>query len=138
MNNYLKAFLKSIIISMVGVLGIDLLTHTFLSTPNETFGYFAIKFILFLVFSFIFLLIFKKPSFYKVAIGGIIVSLIFGFYYNILPLLTGYSTYGISLRDISFLGAGIFLTGLAFGIVHTLAFVVGFYSSKIIDLFPPK
>ena len=135
MNKYFKILIQSLIISVIAVFLIDYFAHLFLSIPMETIPYFLIKFLLYFVFAFIFLMIFRKAKFYQVALGGILVGLFFGFYYNILPLFTtNYPIYGIPLSEISFLGRGIFLTGLAFGIIHTLGFLVGFYASKSVDL----
>ncbi|KKR47072.1 MAG: hypothetical protein UT80_C0011G0003 [Parcubacteria group bacterium GW2011_GWC1_40_13] len=84
------------------------------------------------LFSIIFLLTLNlnKNEFIKVAVGGISVSLLWGMYYNILPAIFDYYPFGISLRGLTFLGMGLFGTGLAFGTVHTLAFIGGYYSSK--------
>ena len=43
-----------------------------------------------------------------------------------------YYPFGISLRGLTFLGMGLFGTGLAFGTVHALAFMGGYYSAKIV------
>jgi hypothetical protein len=69
-------------------------------------------------------------DFWRVMIGGIIVASLWGMYYNVLPLIFDYYPFGIPLRGLTFLGMGIFGTGLAFGIVHTLAFVGGYYATK--------
>jgi len=134
MNKFLRIFFKSLIISIFAVFLFDLPLHYFFSVPMETVGYFLIKFSLYFIFAFVFLLVFKKAKFYEVLGGGIVVALIWGAYYNLIPAFTNYSVVGIPLSEISFLGRGIFLTGSSFGIIHTLGFIIGFYVSKIMDL----
>ncbi len=73
----------------------------------------------------------EKNEFIKVAIGGIVVASLWGMYYNVFPLLFDYNPFGISLRGLTFLGMGLFGTGLAFGTIHTLAFIGGYYFSKL-------
>lgn len=99
----------------------------------ETVPYFMAKSAIYFVFSIIFLSIFnlEKREFLKVLIAGIAVSLLWGMYYNILPAIFDYYPFGISLRGLTFLGMGLFGTGLSFGTVHTLAFMGGYYSAKI-------
>ena len=86
------------------------------------------------MFSFVFLsfIDLKKKEFLKVVIAGIVVSLIWGLYYNVFPVLYGYAPFGISLGGLTFLGMGIVGTGIAFGVVHTLAFMFGFYVNKFV------
>ncbi|MFA6257924.1 MAG: hypothetical protein WC671_02880 [Candidatus Paceibacterota bacterium] len=136
-KNYLKIVLDAIIISVLGVYVIDYFSHLLFSNPMETLPYFIVKFVLYLVFSIFFLSFIdvSKKEFRKVVIGGIVVASIFGIYYNILPSIFDFYPAGISLSGLTFLGMGLFGTGLAFGIVHTLAFVGGYYSTKIIPSF---
>jgi hypothetical protein len=61
--------------------------------------------------------------------AGVVVASLWGMYYNVLPALFDYYPYGISLRGLSFLGMGLVGTGIAFGVVHTAAFVAGYYSA---------
>lgn len=133
-NNYFKIILSAVIMSVVGVYGIDYFSHLLFSNPMETLPYFIAKFVLYLVFSIFFLSFIdvSKKEFRKVIIGGIVVASIFGIYYNILPLIFDFYPAGISLSGLTFLGMGLFGTGLAFGIVHTSSFIVGYYSSKLI------
>ncbi len=92
------------------------------------------KMTLYFVFSIIFILIFnlRRNEFVKVAVAGIVVSSLWGMYYNILPSIFDYYPFGIPLAGLTFLGMGLLGTGLAFGTVHTLAFIGGYYSSKFI------
>jgi len=131
---YLKIITRSLLVSLSGVFVVDYFFHLFFSDPMETPPYFMSKATLYFVFSVIFLLIIKldKNEFLKVAIGGVIVASIWGAYYNILPTIFDYYPFGISLRDLTFLGMGLFGTGLAFGTVHTLSFICGHYFSKSI------
>lgn len=133
-RNYTKLILTSFFISAVGVFVIDYFSHLLFSSPMETMPYFLAKMATYFVFSLIFLMVFdlEKYEFIKVVAGGVAVSLIWGAYYNVLPLLFDYYPLGISLSGISFLGMGILGTGLAFGIVHTLAFIGGYYAAKYI------
>ncbi len=136
-RNYIKIAVSSLLISVIGVFVIDYFSHLLFSKPMETIPYFLVKFILYFVFSIIFLRILNldKKEFIKVVLGGIAVSLLFGIYYNILPAAFDFYPLGISLEGLTFLGMGLFGTGLAFGIVHTSAFVGGYYSSKFIFYF---
>ncbi len=72
-----------------------------------------------------------KSEFPKVLLGGIVVSLLWGTYYNILPALFDFYPFGIPLEGLTFLGMGLLGTGLAFGTVHTVAFIGGYYTSKL-------
>lgn len=128
----MKILIQPLLISVIGVFAIDYLSHLVFSNPMETPPYFMTKFTFYFVFSSIFLSIFNvnKKEFIKVFFAGIVISLIWGAYYNIFPLLFGYYPLGISLRGLTFMGMGFLGTGLAFGIVHILAFVGGYYSSK--------
>lgn len=100
----------------------------------ETAPYFMAKMTLYFVFSIIFLSIFnlKEKEFIKVSTAGVSVALMWGVYYNIFPAIFDYYPFGIPLRGLTFLGMGLFGTGLAFGIVHTLAFMGGYYSAKFL------
>ena len=128
----MKIAIQSFLISFIGVFVIDYFSHLLFSNPMETMPYFLAKMTLYFLFSIIFLLTLNlnKNEFIKVAVGGISVSLLWGMYYNILPAIFDYYPFGISLRGLTFLGMGFFGTGLAFGTVHTLAFIGGYYSSK--------
>jgi len=129
---YLKIIGKSIIITVVGVLVIDYFSHLFFSNPMETPPYFMAKSFLYFVFSLVFLsaVNLEKREFLKVAVAGIVVASLWGIYYNILPVIFHYYPFGIPLAGLSFLGMGIVGTGVAFGTVHTLAFIGGYYSAK--------
>ena len=133
-KNYIKIVVGSIIISVIGVFVIDYFSHLLFSNPMETTPYFLAKLTLYFVFSIVFLSVFnlKEKEFFKVDAAGITVALIWGAYYNILPLIFDYYPFGISLRGLTFLGMGLFGTGLAFGIVHALAFVGGYYSARFL------
>lgn len=133
-NNYVKIIIKALIISIIGVLVIDYFFHLFFSNPMETPTYFMAKMTLYFLFSIVFLYFFKagKNEFYKVVIAGIVVASLWGIYYNILPAIFGYYPFGIPLAGLTFLGMGLFGTGVAFGTVHTLAFIGGYYASKFI------
>ena len=128
----MKIAIQSFLISFIGVFVIDYFSHLLFSNPMETMPYFLAKMALYFIFSIIFLLTLNlnKNEFIKVSVGGISVSLLWGMYYNILPAIFDYYPFGISLRGLTFLGMGLFGTGLAFGTVHTLAFIGGYYSSK--------
>ena len=133
-KNYIKIAISSLLISIIGVYVIDYFSHLLFSNPMETLPYFFAKATLYFVFSIIFLSVFNlsKKEFLKVSVAGIVVSLIFGSYYNVLPALFDFYPLGISLKGLTFLQMGLLGTGLAFGTVHTLAFVGGYYSSKFI------
>lgn len=126
--------MSSIIISAIGVFVVDYFSHLLFSNPMETTGYFFAKFALYLIFSILFLSIFnlQKRELPKVIEAGIVVASLWGMYYNILPIVFDYYPFGIALNGLSFLGMGLLGTGLAFGIVHTLAFIVGYYVSRVI------
>lgn len=137
-RNYLKIIVSSLLISVIGVFGVDYFFHLFFSNPMETLSYFLAKMTLYFVFSIAFLFFFnlKKQQFLKVFIAGIVVSLIWGTYYNILPAIFDYYPFGIPLNGLTFLGMGLIGTGIAFGAVHTLAFVIGYYLPKfMLNLF---
>ena len=131
---YFKILISSLIISIIGVFVIDYFSHLLFSNPMETTTYFLGKMTLYFIFSILFLSIFnlQKNEFRKVLIAGITVALIWGAYYNILPAIFDYYPFGIALKGLSFLGMGLLGTGLAFGIVHTLAFVGGYYINRSI------
>lgn len=133
-KNLVKIIIGAVITTIVGVFVIDYFSHLFFSNPMETAPYFLAKSALFFVFSILFLSSMNLASneFTKVLLGGIVVSLIWGTYYNILPVIFDFYPFGIPLAGLTFLGMGIFGTGLAFGIVHTLAFTGGYYSSKFL------
>ncbi|KKS84235.1 MAG: hypothetical protein UV60_C0025G0007 [Parcubacteria group bacterium GW2011_GWA2_43_11] len=139
-KNYLKIVLGAGIISLVGVWVIDYLAHWLFSNPMETMPYFMVKLALYFVFSILFLLIIKtdKNELLKVVVAGIIVALLFGFYYNIISIIMDklfdiyFYPFGIALNSLSFLRMGLLGTGLAFGTVHTLVFIGGYYSSKFV------
>lgn len=139
-KNYIKIIISSSLISVIGVFVIDYFSHLLFSSPMETLPYFMAKMVLYFVFSIIFLSIFNlnEKEFLKVSSTGIIVSLLWGIYYNILPVVLDYYPFGIPLRGINFLGMGFLGTGLAFGIVHTLAFIGGYYSAKLIFKLRPR
>ena len=131
-NNYKKIAISSLIITAIGVFIIDYFSHLLFSNPMETLPYFFAKATLYIVYSFLFLTFInlKKHEFLKILIGGIIVSSMWGIYYNILPALFDFYPFGIALKGLTFLGMGLFGTGLAFGTVHTIAFLGGYYVSK--------
>ena len=131
-KRWMKNALGATIIALVGVFVVDYIAHLFFSDPMETFPYFLAKLVLFFLFSFAFLSLVKldKKEFLKVVIGGIIVSSLWGLYYNVFPEVFGYYPFGLSLYDLAFLGMGDLGTGAAFGTVHTIAFVFGYYVSK--------
>ncbi len=129
----MKRLVRSLLIAAIGVFVIDYFSHLLFSSPMETLPYFLGKMTLYFIFSIIFLSVIdlsvKETT--KVIIGGVTVALLWGTYYNILPaLIPGFYPFGIPLRYLSFLGMGLFGTGLAFGIVHTLAFVGGYYATR--------
>lgn len=121
-------------IAVVGVFGVDYFSHLLFSSPMETASYFLSKFVLYCIFSITFLFFFKlqKHEFGTVAGAGVVVSALWGIYYNVLPLLFGYYPFGIALQGLTFFGMGLLGTGVAFGVVHTLAFVVGYYVTNYI------
>ncbi len=128
---------RALVIAAVGVFVIDYFSHLLFSTPMETTGYFVAKAVVYFLYSLVFLAVVntRRHEFWKVAIGGVIVALLWGGYYNVLPLIISYVPFGIPLRGLSFLGMGYYGTGLAFGIVHTLAFVGGYYVARILKAF---
>jgi len=133
MSAFIKEkIIKPVIISVVGVFVIDYLSHMFFSSPMETFGYFLAKMAFYIIFSIIFLSVLdlNKNEFIKVAAGGVAVSSLWGMYYNIFPIVFDYYPFGIPLAGLNFLGMGLLGTGIAFGIIHTLAFLGGYYSGK--------
>ena len=131
-NDYKKIAVSSLIIVAVGVFIIDYFSHLLFSNPMETLPYFFAKAALFFVFSFAFLSLInlKMHEFLKILVGGIVVSSLWGIYYNVLPAIFDYYPFGIPLRGLSFLNMGLFGTGLAFGTVHTIAFLGGYYVSE--------
>jgi len=133
LRKYSQVLIRSFVIAVVGVFGVDYFSHLLFSAPMETTSYFFAKLTLFFLFSLVFLSFFgsEETKFLKVLVGGIIVSLIWGTYYNILPNIFDFYPFGIPLVGLTFLGMGLFGTGLAFGIVHAVAFVVGYYISKL-------
>ena len=133
-KNYLKIIFRSLLISLTGVFVIDYFSHLLFSDPMETPPYFMAKAVVYFVSSIIFLSVLKleENEFIKVAVGGVAVALFWGAYYNILPAIFDYYPFGISLRGLTFLGLGLVGTGLAFGLVHILAFIGGYYFVKFI------
>lgn len=141
LNNYLKIIAKALLLSLSGVFVIDYFSHLLFSSPMETVPYFLAKATLYFVFSIIFLAVLKLENneFIKVAFGGVVVAALWGAYYNVLPNIYGYYPFGIPLAGLTFLGWGLFGTGLAFGVIHTLAFVGGYYFVKFIfKIFEPR
>ncbi len=132
-KNPIKVIVSALSISVIGVYIIDYFSHLLFSEPMETTGYFLGKFTVFFVFSILFLsyINLTKREFKKVLIGGIVVASIWGSYYNVLPILFDYYPAGIALNGLTFLNMGLFGTGVAFGIVHTTAFVGGYYLTKV-------
>lgn len=132
MKTFVNTVIGSLVISIVGVLGVDYFSHLLFSNPMETWAYFLTKMSWFFVFSIIFLSVTdsNKQNFIKILGAGILVSAIWGAYYNILPALFDFYPFGIPLEGLSFLGMGLIGTGLAFGTVHALAFVAGYYVAK--------
>ncbi len=128
-RNYWKIGMSAVLIAIVGVFGVDYFSHLLFSSPMETTAYFFSKFTLYFVFSVAFLSFFKleKHEFGIVAGAGVVVAALWGLYYNVLPALFGYYPFGIPLQGLTFLGMGLLGTGIAFGIVHTLSFIVGYY-----------
>ncbi|GEM_PF-907035 len=133
-NTYIKTVGNALLISVIGVFGIDYFSHLFFSDPMETFVYFLAKLSLYVVFSVVFLSFVhgEKKELFKVVVAGVFISLLWGTYYNILPLLLGYYPFGIPLAGLTFWGMGFLGTGVAFGTVHTIAFIGGYYASKYI------
>lgn len=130
----IKIIINSLLISAIAVFVIDYFSHLLFSNPMETMPYFIAKMAVYFVFSIIFLsaVNLEKNEFIKIVVAGVVVSLLWGAYYNIFPIIFDYYPFGISLRGLTFLGMGLFETGLAFGIVHTFAFIGGYYASKFV------
>lgn len=126
--------LRALLIAVLGVGVIDYFSHLLFSSPMETTSYFLAKMALYFIFSLVVLSYFKFQGheFWKVTLAGVIVALLWGSYYNVLPEVFHYYPFGISLKYLSFWGMGLLGTGLAFGVVHTLAFVGGYYATKMI------
>lgn len=133
-RNYFKIVVHALLIALIGVLAVDRTAHLLFSSPMENGAYFIAKMALYAIFSVVFLSAFnlKKKEFLKVAIAGIVVASMWGIYYNILPFVFNYTPFGLPLRYLSFLGMGLFGTGVAFGVVHTLAFIAGYYLAVLI------
>ena len=133
-KKYIKIAINSLLISIIGVFVIDYFSHLLFSNPMETVPYFIAKATVYFIFSIIFLSVInlEKNEFIKVAIGGIVVASLWGMYYNVFPSLLNYYPFGIALRGLTFLGMGLFGTGLAFGTIHTFAFVGGYDCSKLV------
>ena len=134
MNKPFKVIINALLISLIGVFVIDFFSHLFFSDPMETLPYFLAKATLYLLFSILFLSVMnlKKNEAFKVIIAGIIVASLWGIYYNVLPAIFDYYPFGIPIAGLSFWGMGLFGTGIAFGIVHTLAFIGGYYASRLV------
>jgi hypothetical protein len=130
-RNYLKIGIGSLLIAAIGVFGVDYFSHLLFSSPMETIPYFWAKYAAYAVFSFVFLSLFslKKNVFITVTVAGIVAASLWGMYYNVFPSIFSYYPFGMSLNGLSFLGMGLLGTGIAFGIVHTLAFIIGYYLS---------
>lgn len=128
-KNYVRIGIQALLIAIIGVYGVDYISHLLFSDPMETAPYFLAKSTLYFLFSFLFLsvLTLEKNEFIKAVVGGMVVASLWGTYYNILPPPLHYYPFGIPLYDLSFLGMGLVGTGIAFGIVHTLAFIVGYF-----------
>ena len=140
-TNYLKIIIYSLVITGVGVFVIDYFSHLVFSDPMETVPYFFTKAALYFVFSLLFLSFveLKSKRFLKVLIAGVVVSLLWGFYYNILPAVMDsvfnidFYPFGVALNGLTFLGMGLLGTGFAFGVVHTAAFVGGYYVTVLVE-----
>ncbi len=130
----MKIAINSLLISIISVFVIDYFSHLLFSNPMETVPYFIAKATVYFIFSIVFLSVLnlEKSEFIKVAVGGIIVASLWGMYYNVFPSLLNYYPFGIPLRGLTFLGMGLFGTGLSFGTIHALAFAGGYYFSKLI------
>lgn len=130
----LEIIISSVLISVIGVLVIDYFSHLLFSDPMEPLPYFMAKMSLYFVFSAIFLSVINlmEKEFVKVLVGGVVVASLWGIYYNILPVVYHFSPFGIPVNGLTFLGMGLLGTGIAFGIVHTIAFIGGYYSAKSI------
>lgn len=133
-KNFINIAIRPLLIAVIGVFVIDYFSHLLFSNPMETIPYFMAKMTLYFLFSVIFLSVvdIQKNESTKIVAAGVSVSLLWGMYYNIFPLVFDYYPFGISLKELTFLEMGLFGTGLAFGIVHTLAFIGGYYSTKVI------
>ncbi len=133
--------MSSLLITVVGVFVVDYFSHLVFSDPMETMPYFMTKAAVYFVFSLLFLSFVNLESkrFLKVFIAGIVVALMWGFYYNILPAVMesvfniDFYPFGIALDGLNFLGMGISGTGFAFGVVHTAAFVGGYYATVLAE-----
>ena len=134
-NNILKTFVRSIVIAIIGVFVIDYFSHLLFSNPMETTEYFYAKCLAYFIYSMIVLstVNYKKSELLRVVISGVVIASLWGIYYNVLPEILDYYPQGIALAGLSFLGVGILGTGIAFGTVHTVAFVGGYYCSKVTD-----
>ena len=130
----MKTIIKSLLIAVVGVLVIDYFSHLLFSNPMEPLPYFLAKMTLYFVFSMIFLSVINlsEKEFVKVLVGGVAVASLWGIYYNILPAIFDFYPFGIPVSGLTFLGMGLIGTGIAFGVVHTVAFIGGYYSAKFI------
>lgn len=125
-----KVFWGALIISIIGIV-IDIIVHTFLTTPNETTAYFITKFVFFFIASLIFLSVYSKQSYIQIIITGILVSALWGAYYNVFPSILGYVPYGIALSGVKFnFTDNNFLSGLLFGITHAGGFIIGALANK--------
>lgn len=133
-KNSITILISSLLLSAIGIFVIDYFSHFLFSNPMETMGYFLAKMTLYFIFSMIFLstLNLNKKELLKVLVGGAVVASIWGAYYNILPALFDYYPFGIALNGLTFLGMWLWGTGIAFGIIHTVAFVWGYYASKFL------
>lgn len=131
--------IKALIVAVVAVLLIDLLAHTFLSTPNETKGYFVIKFLLYFFIALLYLIFFVKRTLKSALFTGIVASALFGTYYNILPKIVNYTTYGLSFKEITVMGIqNDFFVAVFFGLVHAIGFFTGIIVVKLGEFLYPN
>lgn len=116
--------LASLVTALIAVFLIDFPFHYLISSPQEEISYYLMKFAVYFLYSVIFFKFYKITK-RSLIIASLIVSLVWGAYYNVLPSILGYSPYGIALTGISVLGRGVFVSGLLFGLIHMLAYYVG-------------
>lgn len=144
---YLKLAIASVLIAVFGVYVVDYPFHLFLSTPMENITYFIAKDTLYTVYSFVFLYLASRTDgihidlttyrLWKIFLGGFVVAGLWGIWYNVLPWLLevtlkiDFYPFGIPVSGLSVLGQGLIFTGVAFGIVHTVAWMVGYYFTRL-------
>ena len=122
----------SAILAVVAII-FDYIIHRTLTSPMETTGYFIAKFLFFFALAIIILTFYPRKGtreFRYVIITGIVVALLWGAYYNILPALIGYTPFGIPLIGLTFLNYTGFMSGLLFGATHVAAWMIGYYTAK--------